>query len=90
MIKKKQHSNQKGYFIISDFRVLKISSSPATDGDLTDGIVSVSLVHPGSSGVVLSPQMYPDLGGMDHPLEGKTVVEVIVAWPQVGLWSQQV
>lgn len=68
----------------------RLDPLPATDGDLTDGVVSVSQVHPGSSGVILPPQMYPDLGGVDHPLEGKTVVEVIVAWPQVGPWSQQV
>lgn len=44
------------------------NSSPATDGDLIDGIVSVSLVHLSCSGVVLSTQVYPDLGGMYHLL----------------------
>lgn len=64
-------------------------SSPATDGDLIDGIVSVSLVHPGCSGVGLSTQVYPDLGGMYHLLQGGSVVEVVIAWPQVWLWGQQ-
>lgn len=65
------------------------NSSPATDGDLIDGVVSVSLVHPGGSGVVLSTQVYPDLGGMYHRLQGRSVVEVIIAWPRVWLWGQQ-
>lgn len=65
------------------------NSSPATDGDLTDGIVSVSLVHPGCTGVVLPTQMYPDLGGMYHLLQGRIVVEVVIAWSQVWLWGQQ-
>lgn len=63
--------------------------SPATNGDLTDGIVSVSLVHPSCSGVVLSPQMYPDLGGMHHLLQGGIVVEVVIAWSGVWLCGQQ-
>lgn len=67
-----------------------MSSSPAADGDLADGIVSVSLAHTGSSGVVLSCQVDPDLCGMDHLLQGKTVVEVVVARPPVWLGSQQV
>lgn len=65
------------------------NSSPATDGDLIDGIVSVSLVDPGYFCVVLPFQMYPDLGGMYHFLQGRSVVEVIIAWPQVWLWAEQ-
>lgn len=76
--------------LISRRRDRRADPSPATDGDLTDGIVSVSPVHPGSCRVVLSPQVYPDLAGVDHPLEGETVVEVVVARPQVGLRRQQV
>lgn len=62
---------------------------PATNGDLTDGIVSVPLVHPSGSGAVLSTQMYPDLCGMHHVLQGRIVVEVVIAWPGVWLCSQQ-
>lgn len=43
-------------------------SSPATYGDLLDGVVSVSLVDCRFSGVVLSPHMDPDLAGMHHLL----------------------
>lgn len=63
--------------------------SPAADGDLTDGVVSVSLVHPSCSGVVLSTQMYPDLGGAHHLLQGRVVVEVVIAWSGVWLCGQQ-
>lgn len=65
------------------------NSSPATDGDLIDGMVSVSLVHSSCSGVVLSTEVYPDLGGMYHLLQGRSVVEVTIAWPRVWLWGQQ-
>lgn len=65
------------------------NSSPATDGDLLDSEVSVSLVHPSCSGVVLSTQVYPDLCGMHHLLQGRIVVEVIIAWSHVWLWGQQ-
>lgn len=76
----------------NNFQVLSEagSSLPAADGDLADGIVSVSQVHARSSSVVLSRHVYSDLGGMNHPLQGETVVEVIVAGPQVWLGSQQV
>lgn len=69
---------------------LRLSSLPATDGDLADGIVSVPQVHARTPSVVLSRHVYSDLRGMDHLLQGKTVVEVIVARPQVWLGSQQV
>lgn len=72
-----------------DVSVYICNFSPATNGDLTDGIVSVSLVHPSCSGVVLSTQMYPDLGGMHHLLQGRVVVEVVIAWSGVWLCSQQ-
>lgn len=67
-----------------------LSSSPATDGDLADGIVSVSQVHACSSSVVLSCQVDSDLRGVHHLLQGKAVVEVVVARPPVRLGSQQV
>lgn len=38
-----------------------VNSLPAADGDLIDGQVSVTLVNPSCSGVVLSSHMYPDL-----------------------------
>lgn len=63
------------------------SFSPATDRDLIDGIESVSLIHPVCHGVVLSTQVHPDLGGMYHLLEGRGVVEVTIAWPEVWLWG---
>lgn len=49
----------------------------------------MSLVHPSRSGVVLSTQVYPDLCGMHHLLQGRIVVEVIIAWSHVWLWGQQ-
>lgn len=61
--------------------MIVVSLSPATDGDLLDGVVSVSEVHPHCSGVVLPAQMYPDLGGLYHPLQGGAAVEVIVVRP---------
>lgn len=64
-------------------------SLPATDCDLLDGIVSVSLAHCGFSGVVLPTQMNSDPGGMNHLLESWVVVKVIVAWSEVWLWAQQ-
>lgn len=68
----------------------RLSSLPATDGDLTDGVVSVPRVHARTSAVVLSPHTYSDLGGVNHLLQRTAVVEVIVAGPRVGLGSQQV
>lgn len=53
--------NADGYFNLC-------GSSPATDCDLLDVIVSVSLAHCGFSGVVLSTQMNSDPGGMNHLL----------------------
>lgn len=64
------------------------NSSPATDGDFIDSIVSVPLVHCSYFGVVLSTQMHPDLGGVHHLLQCRRVVEVIIAWPRVWLWGQ--
>lgn len=64
-------------------------SSPSTNCDLTDGIVSVALVHSSFPGMVLPSQMYPDLVGTYHPLQRRVVVEVIIARPEVWLWGQQ-
>lgn len=64
-------------------------SSPATDCDLLDGIVSMSLAHRGFSSVVLSTQTNSDPRGMNHLLESRIVVKVIVAWSEVWLWGQQ-
>lgn len=50
----------------------------------------MSQVHACSSSVVLSCQVDSDLRGMYHLLQGKTVVEVVVAGPPVWLGSQQV
>ncbi|TNN67182.1 hypothetical protein EYF80_022599 [Liparis tanakae] len=60
-------------------------SSPAADGDLVDGVVSVALVRPGCYEVGQSTQVNPDLGGVDHLLQGGRVVEVAVAGPEVWL-----
>lgn len=48
--------------------ILMHCSSPASNGDLLDGVVSVSLVDCRFSGVVLSTHMDPDLAGMYHLL----------------------
>lgn len=64
--------------------------SPATDGDLADGIVSVSLVRALRPRVVLSCQVDSNLRGTHHLLQVGAAVEVVVAWPPVWLGSQQV
>lgn len=70
-------------------RGISCHSSPAADGDLVDGVVSVALVRPGCFGVGQSTQVNPDLGGVDHLLQGGRVVEVTVAGPEVWLGGQQ-
>lgn len=64
-------------------------SSPATDCDLLDGIVSMSLAHRGVSSVVLSTQTNSDPRGVNHLLESRIVVKVVVAWSEVWLRGQQ-
>ena len=61
---------------------------PAADGDLIDGVVSVSGIHPHRLRVVLPAEEEPDLSGPYHPLQLRGVVEVVVARSWVWLRCQ--
>lgn len=66
------------------FEKTSIKFSPATYGNFSDCKVSVFGVHPHCSAVVLSSQMYSDLGSLYHFLQGRTSVEVVVSRPEAG------